>query len=99
MGFPGETVAEQDETYELMKRLRELTPTPETRVHLFAPYPGTPLYEDSLRHGFEPPTSLEGWARYDYYDSQTPWTSAEMVERAWTNTLMRTRPAGSGTAS
>ncbi|WP_165975658.1 B12-binding domain-containing radical SAM protein [Actinomadura rubrisoli] len=96
IGFPGETTAEQDETYDLMERLRELTPTPETRVHLFAPYPGTPLYAESLRQGFEPPSSLEGWARYDYYESQTPWTSAAMVERARSGTRMKTRPAASG---
>jgi anaerobic magnesium-protoporphyrin IX monomethyl ester cyclase len=71
--------------------LRTLTPTPETRVHLFAPYPGTPLYDDALRQGFRPPESFEGWSKFDYYESQTPWTSAITVARARSETRMRAR--------
>jgi radical SAM superfamily enzyme YgiQ (UPF0313 family) len=92
VGFPGETPEEQDETYDLLGELRRLTPTPETRVHLFAPYPGTPLYEESLARGFEPPETFAGWAHYDYYDSQTPWTSKETVARAREYTMMTLRP-------
>lgn len=92
VGFPGETPEEQDETYDLLGELRRLTPTPETRVHLFAPYPGTPLYEESLARGFDPPETFAGWANYDYYDSQTPWTSQETVARAREYTMMTLRP-------
>ncbi|MGH3831946.1 MAG: B12-binding domain-containing radical SAM protein [Pseudonocardiaceae bacterium] len=94
VGFPGESDAEQDDTYRLIDELRTLKPTPETRVHLFAPYPGTPLYEDAIRAGFIPPSTLDGWSRFDYYDSQTPWTSAETVRRARAATQMRLRPQG-----
>lgn len=92
VGFPGETDAEVDETYCFLDRLRSITPTPETRVHLFAPYPGTPLYERARQLGFAPPTSLEQWSRFDYYDSQTPWTSQETVRRARQNTHMILNP-------
>ncbi len=92
VGFPGETDDEVDDTYALIERLRQLDPTPETRVHLFAPYPGTPLYDDAVRAGFEPPTTLEAWSHFDYYDSQTPWTSAATVARAQAATQMRLKP-------
>ena len=92
VGFPGESDAEVDDTYSLIEQLRTLEPQPETRVHLFAPYPGTPLYEDAVRAGFEPPSTLQGWSNFDYYDSQTPWTSAETVRRARAATLMRLQP-------
>lgn len=82
VGFPGETDAEVDDTYALIEELRRLEPMPETRVHLFAPYPGTPLYEAAVEAGFEAPTHLEGWSSFDYYASQTPWTSDETVRRA-----------------
>jgi anaerobic magnesium-protoporphyrin IX monomethyl ester cyclase len=88
VGFPGETDAEVEETYSLIDELRTLTPTPETRVHLFAPYPGTPLYEQALHFGFVPPSDLEGWSSFDYYQSQTPWTSQATVDRARENTRM-----------
>jgi radical SAM superfamily enzyme YgiQ (UPF0313 family) len=93
VGFPGETDAEQDETYQLIQELWEISPTPETRVHIFAPYPGTPLYEVALRHGFVPPDRLEDWARYDYYQSQTPWTSDETAKKARAYTRMRLSPS------
>lgn len=88
VGFPGETPDEEDETYSLLDELRTLEPKPETRVHVFAPYPGTPLYLEAVKHGFEPPRSLEDWSRYDYYESQTPWTSVETVRRAREHTHM-----------
>lgn len=96
VGFPGETPAEQEETYSLMEELRALSPRPETRVHLFAPYPGTPLFEASVQAGYQPPTALEHWAHYDYYDSQTPWTDSETVRRARSNTQMRLSPTTGG---
>jgi len=92
VGFPGETESEQDETYRFIEELRKLQPQPETRVHVFAPYPGTPLYEAAIEHGFKPPTSLEAWSSYDYYDSQTPWTSDATVARARRGTQMRLSP-------
>lgn len=95
VGFPGETEIEQEQTYELIERLRLLRPQPETRVHIFAPYPGTPLYEKAISYGFVPPTSLEEWSRYDYYDSLTPWTSDETVTRARANTHMKLSPKAS----
>lgn len=93
VGFPGESEREVDETYDLLEWLRTLSPRPETRVHLFAPYPGTPLFDDALKAGFSPPTTLEGWSKYDYYESQTPWTSPSTVARARSNTHMRNPPA------
>ncbi|MGQ0776168.1 MAG: B12-binding domain-containing radical SAM protein [Pseudonocardiales bacterium] len=92
VGFPGETDDEVEETYALIDAVGQLSPRPETRVHLFGPFPGTPLFDDALKYGFEPPDTLEGWADYDYYDSQTPWTSKETVTRARANTRLVKQP-------
>jgi anaerobic magnesium-protoporphyrin IX monomethyl ester cyclase len=92
VGFPGETDEEVEETYALIDAVSQLGPRPETRVHLFGPFPGTPLFDDALEYGFEPPDTLEGWADYDYYDSQTPWTSQETVARARANTRLVKQP-------
>jgi radical SAM superfamily enzyme YgiQ (UPF0313 family) len=94
VGFPGESAAEQEETYGLIVELSALHPRPESRVHVFAPYPGTPLFEEALRYGYRPPASLEEWSGYDYYESQTPWTDERTVARARGNTRMTLRPAG-----
>ena len=89
VGFPGETRDEETQTYRLIEDLQALDPSPETRVHLFAPYPGTPLYEVALRHGFNPPRTIHEWSHFDYYDSQTPWTDQSTVQRARQYTRMR----------
>jgi radical SAM superfamily enzyme YgiQ (UPF0313 family) len=93
IGFPGETQQEQEETFSLIEELWSLDPIPETRVHLFAPYPGTPLFEAAVEQGFKAPAHLEGWSSYDYYDSQTPWTTSEMVKAASAFTKMRLSPS------
>jgi radical SAM superfamily enzyme YgiQ (UPF0313 family) len=93
VGFPGESEAEMEDTYSLMRELRQLDPEPETRVHLFAPYPGTPLWEQALEHGFTAPASLQEWSTFDYYTSLTPWTSEATAARARQETRMRLAPA------
>jgi len=93
VGFPGETETEQNETFKFIEELWRLQPQPETRVHIFAPYPGTPLFETALQYGFEPPKSLEDWSHYDYYDSQTPWTNDAIVTRARDYTSMSLSPS------
>lgn len=97
VGFPGETIEEQEATYSLLDELRTLVPQPETRVHLFAPYPGTPLYKEALRLGFRPPSTLENWSHYDYYTSLTPWTDEGMARRARTNTNLSLTPVAKRT--
>lgn len=92
VGFPDETAEEQNETFELIERLWQLEPKPETRVHLFAPYPGTPLFDEALKAGFVVPSRLEDWAHYDYYESQTPWTDERLVMKARLYTSMRLMP-------
>jgi len=98
VGFPGESPREQAETYDLIERLWKLTPTPETRVHVFAPYPGTPLFDAAISHGFKPPVSFEKWATYDYYDSLTPWTDSTTVRKARAYTRMKLAPVRMETA-
>lgn len=88
VGFPGECPAEVENTYALMEKIRTLRPLPETRVHLFGPFPGTTLFDQAVAQGFTPPNTLEGWADFNYYESQTPWTSGAMEQRAWGNTRL-----------
>lgn len=92
IGFPGESSAEQYATFDLIEKLWQLTPTPETRVHLYAPYPGTPLYESALSYGFRPPAELDAWAAFDYYEAQTPWATKDMAELAKNYTHMSFSP-------
>ena len=81
VGFPGESYEEQEETFDFIKSLWALNPQPETRVHIYTPYPGTQLYDEALSLGFIPPKELDGWSDFDYYKAQTPWVDKSLEER------------------
>ena len=81
VGCPGESYEEQEETFDFIKKLWLLTPRPETRVHIYTPYPGTQLYEEALALGFVPPKDLSGWSDFDYYKALTPWTNKALEQR------------------
>ena len=91
LGFPGETDVEKRHTMEFAMELASLPTSPEVRFHGFAPYPGTPMYEDAIAGGFIQPETLEEWSRFDYYSMRTPWltTEDEEVIRAWSKVTGR----------
>jgi len=72
-GYPSMPSSYVDETLVFAEELSRYEPMHEQKLHFFAPYPGAPLYQLALDHGFRPPMSLEKWAQYDYYDILTPW--------------------------
>jgi len=80
-GFPSETLEEIEETISLIKRLKKDNPNAlfET-VSLYAPMPGTPMWNTAMDYGLKPPEALEGWTnwRFDEYDDRgerIPWYS------------------------
>jgi hypothetical protein len=73
-GFPGERPEDLRATVRLMLSL--LDGNPRARIpgaFVFVPYPGTELYEEAVRLGFSPPSSLEGWAGLDAERVAVPW--------------------------
>jgi hypothetical protein len=44
-------------------------------MFIYAPYPGTPLYDNAVKLGFDPPKTLEGWGKFNLYDKHTPWVT------------------------
>lgn len=72
-GYPGSPSSAIGDSLRFAEELRAIGPMHEIKMHFYGPYPGTPLWPLALRHGFAPPTSLEEWSRFDYYDIVTPW--------------------------
>lgn len=72
-GYPGMRSENILETLQFAAELRQIDSRHEAKVHFYAPFPGTPLYELSQKHGFVPPQTLDEWSRYDYYNITTPW--------------------------
>ena len=88
VGFPNETKEEIQETFDFIENLWDLNFCPETRVHIYTPYPGTKLFEDALDLGFKVPNTLEGWASFDYYKAMTPWTDIDLEQKVKEYTKM-----------
>ncbi len=80
-GYPGSPPSHIDASLEFAAELLAAGAEHEAKVHFYAPYPGTPLYQFALDHGFEPPRTLEEWAEYDYYYITTPWVDRRYEAR------------------
>ncbi len=103
VGFPGESDESIQASLDVAKRLRSLSPSFETPIFYFKPYPGSALTEDAVRDGYVLPRTLDEWARFDFIGSAGPWVSPErhrLVERfkfyqrlAWSPGSLWARPA------
>ena len=80
MGFPGETIEELRMTHNLIKKLREFSNVSISGPKIFTPYPKTPLWEKSLKFGFEPPKTTLEWKHINRYTNpeKLPWLKKEM---------------------
>ena len=61
LGYPGETIKNVYTTLNVIKDLEEINPDTEHVINIYAPYPGTPSFDQAIKLGFVPPPSLEGW--------------------------------------
>ncbi|MAT45183.1 MAG: hypothetical protein CL609_22880 [Anaerolineaceae bacterium] len=73
VGFLDNVDIEVEKTLEMCKAVREIWKRHETKIHFYAPYPGTPLWNYAISKGFQPPTQLEEWANFNYYNVETGW--------------------------
>ncbi|MCZ7584699.1 MAG: hypothetical protein M5R36_15930 [Deltaproteobacteria bacterium] len=82
MRFSGESWANIKQTLALMLELvgtnRYARATP---MHLYAPYPGTPLFDEAVAQGWEKPATLEEWAAVDFHSGELPWLDEETKRR------------------
>lgn len=64
-GLPTENEEDLKYSTELVGQL--LSENPQAQIsgfHQFTPYPGNPLFDLAVKQGFNPPTSLDGWAKF-----------------------------------
>jgi len=64
--MPRETEAMRRDTYDLIDWIVATDPDARVSLYHFAPYPGSPMYEDAVNGvdgfpKFTPPTTMEGW--------------------------------------
>ena len=102
VGFPSETPESVEATLRLVKRLRSMSPSFETPIFYYQPYPGSRIAADVVRAGYRLPQTLDEWAEFDFVGAWPPWVTPEkhtLVERfkfynrfAWGPTTWPRRP-------
>ena len=81
-GFPDEDQTAVRRTLSLMLELTDTNPLARvTPLHLFSPYPGTPLFATALARGYRPPVDLAAWAKVSFHNLDLPWIDAATSRR------------------
>jgi len=81
VGFPWNPEKDFEETVRLIEKIKGIYPNTEILLFIFSPYLGTPLYDVAHEYGMTFPDSLEGWSRYTYERSNTPWISDSLLRK------------------
>ncbi len=84
VGFPSESAESVRATLAMMKRLRSMSPTFDTPLFYFKPYPGSPITAEVVKSGYQLPQTLEEWAEFDFIGTSSDWVSPEkerLIER------------------
>lgn len=78
IGFPGETTEDIADTLRLIEELKKNPNVESPFLNIYNPYPGTPLYDVALSHGFRSPQDLEGWSRFNWNTVIFDWVTPEL---------------------
>lgn len=80
MGFPTETEEDLRDSVSLALKLLDENPRAETSFNIFTPFPGTELFDITIRHGLKVPERIEDWVPFNYRNltQGAPWLSDEM---------------------
>ena len=77
-GMPRETPDMRRRTFDLIDWIVDTNAEARVSVYQFAPYPGSPMYDDAVAGAdgfpvFEPPTTMEGWGNLRLMRSAAYW--------------------------
>jgi anaerobic magnesium-protoporphyrin IX monomethyl ester cyclase len=80
MGFPTETEEDLAESVSLAFRLLDENPKADTSFNIFTPFPGTELFDITVKNGLHPPECVEDWFSFNYRNltQGAPWLSKKM---------------------
>lgn len=85
IGFPTETMEEQEMTINLAMKILEENPKAKiSGIGCFTPYPGTQLFEEAVKLGYRSPTKLLDWSTYAVDQINIPWLTGKMRQRVET---------------
>jgi radical SAM superfamily enzyme YgiQ (UPF0313 family)/glycosyltransferase involved in cell wall biosynthesis len=92
IGLPGETEEQMNRTLDFADEIRRRHPGAEVPIQPYVPLPGTSLYEEALKKGFQPPTHLEGWKNFTNDEVRNPWIkNPELLHAIYINSFLAFR--------
>jgi anaerobic magnesium-protoporphyrin IX monomethyl ester cyclase len=80
MGFPTETEEDLAESVSLALRLLDENPKADVSFNIYTPYPGTELFDITVKNGLHAPERVEDWVSFNYRNltQGSPWLSEKM---------------------
>ncbi len=83
IGLPTETLEEVGQTIDLVLWIHEHHQDVSVTVGPYLPYPGAPLYDFAVQHGYVPPRNTKEWGAIDRWseDLRLPWSPDDTVYR------------------
>ena len=77
IGYPTETFEELSQTISLWLRLIRENKDAVSHMNIYTPFPGTGLFDISVKNGLKVPEKLEDWVPFNYrtINKNTPWLS------------------------
>ncbi|MBI4847426.1 MAG: B12-binding domain-containing radical SAM protein [Nitrospirae bacterium] len=92
IGLPNQTDEQLERTLDFADEIRRRHPGAEVPIQPYVPLPGTLLYEEALKAGFKPPTSLEGWKNFTNDEIRNPWIkNPKLLNAIYINTFLAFR--------
>jgi len=93
IGMPGEDKKDLSQTLDFYHELKALADNPNdveiNAMHVFTPYPGTPIYEKAIELGYIPANSLWGWADWKFSDvKNVPWINRRLRRKLETISII-----------
>ncbi|MBI4687367.1 MAG: radical SAM protein [Nitrospirae bacterium] len=92
IGLPNETEEQVHRVLNFADEIRMRHPGAEVPIQPYVPLPGTLLYEEAIKAGFEPPKTLEGWKNFTNDEIATPWVkNPKLLNAIYINTFLAFR--------
>ena len=90
IGMPTETEEDLEETIRMYETLTNYSDNVEINgFFMYTPYPGVPLYDEAVQHGYQKMETLEEWTHWGYSDSSlNKWLSPQRRHRLETLSLI-----------
>lgn len=77
LGLPSEALSDVKDTVNLFIQLLEENDKAIKSLNIYMPFPGNEMFKLAVKHGFNPPSQLIEWGKFNFKNINTPWIDNE----------------------